>query len=594
MRKLLLVALACAAAAGTPALAQVTSQIVFSYIVNPSGNQTLLALEDTIQFTRTQVGQPSTVTIIVSNRTAAVQNLQTVVLAGDGYRLTGLPLLPATMPINGELRFTITYTAAGLDVAKGRLEINTSAGRARANLEGSGEGAILNLESISGSEEPVPVPNGGTIQMGSLPVGDRSLIRLRFRNIGNTVGRISTISLSGADLALEAVPPLPTTIAAGSVIEFSIVFAPQRAGPTRGFLRVDTFTYEVLGEGLGASLIYRTTIGSAVNTVNSGAALLFPNTPIGRSTEMLFEIVNTGNQPSTIQGITIAAGAFKLEGVPALPLTIGPSLTVAFKIIFVPNAIGSLAALLQLDETRFNARGNGSEPPNPPPVVIQSSSDSPAALSQPTLRVALETPYLVDLTGRITLAFASDSFADDPAIQFSTGARIADFRIPAGSTQGVFGDGSNQVAMQAGTVSGNITASVNLLVSGIVITPNPTIKTLVVRPAAPSLRGVTIDSRSGSSLDLVVSGLSTARKITQLALQITPVPGANLQSTTLQSNVEATFDTWYVSTASRQHGSQFSAVVRLLVNGDANAIQSVSVTATNAQGTSAPVSVSLR
>ena len=592
MRKLLILALACAA--GIPAWAQVTSQVVFSYVVNPAGNQTLLALEDTIQFARTQVGQASTVTIIVSNRTAAVQSLQSVVVAGEGYRATGLPLLPSSMPINSEARFTITYTATGLDVAKGRLEINTSAGRARANLEGSGEGAILNLETISGSEEPVPVPNGGIIQMGSLPVGDRTTLRLRFRNIGNTLGRISTISLSGADLTLEAVPPLPTTVVAGSVIEFSIRFAPQRAGPTLGFLRVDTFTYEVVGEGLGATLSYRTTVGSTVNTVNPGSALLFPNTPIGQSTTMLFDIVNTGNQSSTIQGITIAAGAFKLQNVPALPLTIRAGEAVQFRIVFVPDAIGSLAALLQLDETRFNARGNGSEPPNPPPLVIQSSTDAPGALSQPTLRVALENPYLVDLTGRISLAFSSDSFADDPAIQFSTGARIADFRIPAGSTQAVFGDGSNQVALQAGTVSGNITASVNLLVSGIVITPTPTSKVLVVRPSAPSLRGVAIDSRSGSSLDLVVSGLSTARKVTQFSLQITPVPGANLQSTTLQSNVEATFDTWYVSTASRQHGSQFSAIVRLLINGDVNSIQSVSVTATNAQGTSTPVSVSLR
>jgi hypothetical protein len=43
-----------------------------------------------------------------------------------------------------------------------------------------------------------------------------------------------------------------------------------------------------------------------------------------------------------------------------------------------------------------------------------------------------------------------------------------------------------------------------------------------------------------------------------------------------------------------QFGSQFTAVIVIQVNGDINAVQSVTVTASNARGASAPVSVNLR
>ena len=68
----------------------------------------------------------------------------------------------------------------------------------------------------------------------------------------------------------------------------------------------------------------------------------------------------------------------------------------------------------------------------------------------------LAAPYPQDLTGTLTLTFTPDSFADDPTIQFASGGRTVNFKIPANTTTAVFGQ-SNQVQFSSGTVAGVIT-----------------------------------------------------------------------------------------------------------------------------------------
>ena len=68
----------------------------------------------------------------------------------------------------------------------------------------------------------------------------------------------------------------------------------------------------------------------------------------------------------------------------------------------------------------------------------------------------LASPYAQDLTGTLTLTFTPDSFADDPTIQFASGGRTVNFKIPANTTSAVFGQAS-QVQFSSGTVAGVIT-----------------------------------------------------------------------------------------------------------------------------------------
>jgi len=61
----------------------------------------------------------------------------------------------------------------------------------------------------------------------------------------------------------------------------------------------------------------------------------------------------------------------------------------------------------------------------------------------------------------------------------------------------------------------------------------------------------------------------------------------------LTADVSAAFNAWYQGAPSPSFGGQFSVSVRFNVTGDITAIQGITATATNAQGTSDPQSIVL-
>jgi hypothetical protein len=151
----------------------------------------------------------------------------------------------------------------------------------------------------------------------------------------------------------------------------------------------------------------------------------------------------------------------------------------------------------------------------------------------------------------------------------------------------VFGTGAGSVQFQSGTVAGTITVTPAFLTGEVSITPtSPLVKTVQIAAAAPVIKSLQVGTRTANSIELLLSGYSTARALTQINLQFTPASGANLQTTSLSLNAESAFNSWYQSAASQTVGSQFTASITILVNGSLTAIQSVSATAANAKGSS--------
>src|SRR5206468_620014 len=109
-------------------------------------------------------------------------------------------------------------------------------------------------------------------------------------------------------------------------------------------------------------------------------------------------------------------------------------------------------------------------------------------------------------------------------VQFSSGGTVASFTIPAGSTTA-----DVTTAVQTGTVAGTITVSLRLQAGGIDITPNPApTATAQIARAAPVIRSVQAN-RNGNTINLVVTGYSTAREITQAVFAFSAASGQALQ-----------------------------------------------------------------
>lgn len=571
-----------------------TPDFVSSYLVNPGGNQTPVKDADTILFPRADMNQTSAVTFVVLNRGNGPGTVRRATVTGDAFQLSGLPLLPAQLLPERDLRFNIVFSPKTQQRFTGSLRVEYDTGVVTILLEGQGTAATLIYESMIDSQRTA-IPANGRITVPDILVGATKSFQVRISNTGNAEGRVAAVSVTGAGFALAEGPTLPVTLGPGGSATLALSFTARESGQSVGRLRIDDTSFELIGVGLGPKLGFAFRLDTTVLQVMNNGTALFPNTNVGSRSEAQFQVTNDGNQPATLSSITLSGSPFSIRALPGLPVTVQPGQTLELGLVFAPDALGAATGTLLIDDLRFNLRGTGNNPPPLPPITLTGLRDTVEPLQQPSVGVSLASPYPLDITGKLTLSFTADSFVDDPATQFSTGGRTIDFRIPANTLEALFGEGGKQAQFQSGTVAGSITVSASLAVSSVNVTPaTPPSRSTVITSSEPRLRTVQMGTRTANSFELIITGYSTPRSVTEINVRFTPAPGQNLQTTSLTSNVDTAFSTWYQSATSRSFGSQFSVALIINATGDIGAVQSVTVTATNSRGTSAPASLNLR
>ena len=184
----------------------------------------------------------------------------------------------------------------------------------------------------------------------------------------------------------------------------------------------------------------------------------------------------------------------------------------------------------------------------------------------------------------MTLTFTPDpGNPDDPEVQFETGGRTFNFTLPPNSTE------TPVILLQAGTISGTITVTLQLTASGINVTPaNLAPIAIVVPKVAPTVSSVTF-STSGDTLSVVVTGYSSTREIQSASFSFTAATGASLAEKSITVPANTLFETWYTTAESAQYGSAFTYTQQFTLSGPATAVGGVGVTLTNTIGTSTEV-----
>ncbi len=570
-----------------------SASLLASYILNPDGNQVPLRSGDTLAFPATAVKGTSTATIVIANRGNGPGSVSSVSVTGDQFRIAGLPLLPAAIAPDRDLRFNVAFSPLSRDVARGTLNIAMGGAALAISLSGQGTGAAFSYEFVTAGGT-TPLAAGAAIRMPDTAVGAVSSGVVRVKNTGNADGRLGAVAVVGPGYRVADLAPLPAAVAQNGAFTFTVTFSPRESGPANGQLLIDDVSIALNGMGVGAGLRIGARIGNSVAPVPEGGTVTFPNTAIGSTSPVFVQLTNAGNAPATVNGIGVTGAAFTAAELPPMPAIIAPNQTVEFQVAFAPTTAGAATGTLQIDDRSIPLRGTGNSPPPLPAVVLTRLPDALAPMQQPAVGVSLAEAYPLDLTGKLTLTFLPDSFADDPSIQFSTGGRTVDFRIPADSTEAVFGESAKTVQFQTGSVAGVISVTPSFTAGAVNVTPTPApVKTVTVPAGPPQLRTAQPGARTANSFEVLVSGYSTTRAVTQLKLDFTPVPGARLGTSSLTYEVEGPFTAWYQSTAGKAFGSQFTVAATVNVNGDANSVQAVTVTASGPAGTSNPVSVNL-
>jgi hypothetical protein len=223
-----------------------------------------------------------------------------------------------------------------------------------------------------------------------------------------------------------------------------------------------------------------------------------------------------------------------------------------------------------------------------PPVTIAGLPNTAAPAQQLITGVALAAPYPLDIVGQLNLTVTPDSSIGviDPAVQFASGGGTVPFRVAAGSVQATF---AQTPAFQTGTVAGTLKLDVTLQTGGQNMSPpsSPAISGQLAR-LAPVIVGTPSVTRTANAVQVSLIGFATSREVTSATFHFT---GMNLQTTDINVPLSSLLGGWFSDPQSIAFGSTFNLVQQFTVQGAASQVTGVTITLTNAVGSSTPVSV---
>jgi hypothetical protein len=157
-----------------------------------------------------------------------------------------------------------------------------------------------------------------------------------------------------------------------------------------------------------------------------------------------------------------------------------------------------------------------------------------AAVAGPAITVDLSQPYSLPIQGELVLTSEADtgSFDNpinrpDPRVRFANGQRTVPFTIQPGS---------RQIATQivsTGTVAGSTTVKLaNVRIAGIPVYTLPVPRQFRVVRQAPVITDACYAPATGG-LNVVVTGYSTTRQLTNATVTLTPLAGGVERSMTI-------------------------------------------------------------
>ena len=435
--------------------------------------------------------------------------------------------------------------------------------------------AQIQVSYVPTSGSPQILTNGTTVNVGSFPAGITSSLEFQVANETD----IPIVNVEDG-LYYTLATPLPTAIPPGGTFTFVVSFTPP--GPPSPILpqypiilTVDAFSVELIANAVGMPTVGDTTGATWL----AGDVIGLPQTEVGKSYTKTFTLLNPYMSSLTISSFSVTGAAFSASGITA-PITLAPNQTQAFQLTFTPTLPDTNSGSLVINGQSFGLSGQGYQQALPAATIQLSGANTSG--QQATLAIQLASAAPAAGAGTLTMSFkpSAPNTPDDPAIQFvDNGSRTIGVQVQEGSSTANCGAGST-CTFQTGTTAGTIsfTLSLGTQTAQASATIAPTVVSLDTTTAR-------ID---GSGIEVTLDGFDNTHSASNLSFTFYDVSGKELSGGVIPVQAGSQFTQFFGANAA-QTGGLFQLQALFPVNGDATQLGSVSVTVTNAAGTSQSV-----
>lgn len=290
----------------------------------------LAAAPTSLTFSSIQVGTTTSQVQTVKNSGGTSVNITQAGVSSAAFSVSGLSL-PATLAAGQSMSFNVTFAPTTSGTSSGTLTLVSDASNPSLGVSLSG---TASAPTTPGQLAASPT----SMSFSTTQVGSTNTQYQTVKNSGGASVNITQAGVSSAAFSISGLT-LPTTLAAGQSLTFSVKFAPSTSGTSSGTL---TLTSDASNSSLGIGLS-----GSAsapgVLSVNPGS-IDFGSVIVGQSATKSGTITASGSSV-TVSSASATTAEFALSGL-TLPVTLSPGQSVSYNVIFKPQASGSTAANL--------------------------------------------------------------------------------------------------------------------------------------------------------------------------------------------------------------------------------------------------------
>jgi hypothetical protein len=167
--------------------------------------------------------------------------VQTITVAGSGFRLGDVPVLPAQVAPGGALDFSVRFSPPAFGSYSASLSVNALTVLLR------GTAAAVATVSVEQGDLEFALSAGAIVPFGTVERGSTSTRRFKLTNDTPLALRVNSVNVTGP---FSSTAQTPADLAPLQSVSFDVVFRPEVTGPTTGMLSVDGRSFVLSGTGV--------------------------------------------------------------------------------------------------------------------------------------------------------------------------------------------------------------------------------------------------------------------------------------------------------------------------------------------------------